>query len=121
MIDHAVGVAILDKRANPERLLVLCKPIQRDRPMEQLIPVYPKGSPKPETYNGAAWEYSIEGDTLHITPSLHVRWQQPNGEWLTEFHNGFNWSVKFQLADDRPVNEEWDAKHLYEQLREANG
>jgi hypothetical protein len=120
MIDHAVGVAILDRRSNPERLLVMCKAVQYERAIEQLIPVYQKGSPKPQTHNGAAWEYEVHGDELHITPSLHVKFQKPSGEWVTEFHNAFNWLVKFQVADDRPDDAEWNAKRLYEQLREAN-
>jgi len=32
-------------------------------------------------------------------PSLHIRCQPEVGTWETLFHNGYNWSVKFKLAE----------------------
>lgn len=56
------------------------------------ITVYQKGEPKPEAI---AWEYTIEGDVLNITPSLHIQYEV-GGQLKTEFHNQYSWSVKFQ-------------------------
>lgn len=119
MSDEVVGVAILDKEHSPQRLLVRCRTSSNGYVDTSLIPVYERGTPKPQTSNGAAWEYTVDGGTLHITPSLHVQSQIDN-VWQTRFHNQYNWSVKFKVSDSRPVSPDWDAQHLYEQLREEN-
>lgn len=129
MSDEVIGTAVLDKTLSPQRLVVLCR-TSRGTVLTEVIPVYPRGSPKPTTHNGAAWEYIEDGETLHITPSLHCMSKRPasgtdhdveaNWIWQTDFHNGYNWDVKFQLADGRPRDAEWESSHLYQQVRDAN-
>jgi hypothetical protein len=119
--DRVVGVAILDRTMSPERLIVKLergdgKPIN-----PTVIPVYPKGTPKPATRNGAAWEYEVRGNRLHITPSLHVRHQNSlTLEWVTDFHNGYSWDVEFREARPKDPAQQWETDHLRRDLREAN-
>ena len=117
MSDEVVGVAVLDPAMSPQRLIVTCRRTDR-QDMTEVIPVYPRGTPKPKTYNDAAWEYTVSGSTLRVTPSLHVLHQRPDGTWQTDFHNGGAWETPFVLADGRPCDPTWDVHHLYEQLRE---
>jgi hypothetical protein len=112
-MDEVIGTAILVKgeSTQSELLYVLCKAEGRE-PRIVVINAHQEGRQKlAET----SWCYRVDGDTLHITPSLHVRYQWPEdppGTWRTEFHNGYNWSVKFKLAGPGSG---------YRQLREANG
>jgi hypothetical protein len=129
MSDQVVGTAILDKSLSPQKLIVLCHTTSGLK-LTEVIPVYPRGSQKPVTHNGAAWEYVEDGETLHITPSLHCMSKRPakgadHGDesswvWQTDFHNSYAWSVKFQLADSRPRDAGWESSHLYSQIRDAN-
>lgn len=94
-MDEIVGIALLDERCTPAQLHIRCqRPGKRDH--YDSIPVYTKDQPKPCEQ---AWCYEIQGDTLVVTPSVHIRYQLlPSEEWHTLFHNPYNWTVKFQRA-----------------------
>ncbi len=108
MADKAVGVAILDKREYPERLILILK-TEGKAPHVSSIPVYEKGQPEP----GYAWQYEVVGDRLHITPSLRESTTGPSGELVEKFHNDYSWSVRFELA--------LPGVFEFTQLRKANG
>ncbi len=101
-MDEVIGIAILT-RTKPQELIVICRKANGRCFMER-IPAYGLNDPKPAEH---AWLYQIDNDVLNITPSLHVRYQLPTDvaerkgveEWVTRFHNGYNWSVKFKWAD----------------------
>lgn len=115
MSDEVIGVAILDKREEPHYLSMFCQSA-RGRISTATIPVYPKGAEKPANN---AWEYEIANDILNITPSLHIR-SKIEETWVTDFHNGFNWSVKFKLVEDPIDLEIPKGRSLYEQLHKEN-
>jgi hypothetical protein len=126
MSDEIIGIAILEKRLFPQRLACLCKPAGKPV-MVQVLPVYAEGTPKPDTKNGAAWCYREQDGRLHFTPSVHIltqnwdeRMQAFAGGMVTQFHNGYSWSVSFAEAEGSSEDSTWPTKHLYEQLREAN-
>lgn len=116
-MDEVIGIAILT-RTKPQELWVVCRKANGNSFMT-VIPAYGVGDPKPAEH---AWLYQIVGDVLHITPSLHVRYQLPTDvavrkgaeEWVTRFHNGYNWSVKFKWADATDTDE------VRREAREAN-
>lgn len=112
-MDEVVGTAILCRgtQGSSDLLYVLCKPEGKE-PRIVVIDAHAEGSQK---IKETSWCYRIAGDVLHITPSLHVRYQWPEdppGTWRTEFHNSFNWSVKFKTAGPGSS---------YRQIKEANG
>lgn len=129
MSDFVAGIAILDRTMTPQRLAILCRPAGKHDRVE-IIPVYAKGTPKPVTHNGAAWEYEIHGDRLFVTPSVHCRSQRPRPggderdpsqwEWQTDFHNAGSWDVQFRDAGPPENDASWPTKHLWRDLREAN-
>lgn len=95
MADRVIGIAILETASSPQKLHVLCGR-EGKHSLREIIEVYPAGSPKPCE---PAWAYRIEGETLHVTPSLHIRVQAnlpESEEWTTWFHNDGNWSVPFR-------------------------
>lgn len=112
MPDQVIGVAILDISVSPQLLYVQCQPEGR-RFISHKISVYPFPAPAPPCRK-ASWCYRIEGDLLHMTPSLHIRYEL-NGQWVTGFHNAYYWTVKFKLAVP-----DADEYYGYRQLREAN-
>ena len=90
-MDEIIGIAILT-RTKPQELIVLCRKADGKTFLESL-PAYAPGEGKPAEH---AWQYQIVGDTLAVTPSVHVRYQvPPDKTWITRFHNGYSWSVKF--------------------------
>lgn len=120
MSDMIVGIAILDRTMTPQRLACLCRPAGKPDRID-IIPVYEKGTPKPVTPNGAAWEYEVRGDRLFVTPSVHARSQHPlTLEWRTDFHNAGSWDVQFREVGRASNDPRWETKHLWEALREAN-
>lgn len=95
-MDEVVGIAILETVTTPQRLYCLYK-AGSDEPCPTVIKVHQEGTPKTCE---PCWTYRIDGDTLHMLPSLHIRYQWPeDNSWRTIFHNGYNWSVKFKLAE----------------------
>ena len=52
----------------------------------RVIPCRPKGQEK--RTEGPEWEYTVEGDRLHVTPSLLCM--------DTQFHTAYNWDVAFE-------------------------
>lgn len=94
MPDRVIGIAVLEVAKTPHKLHVLC---HRDgkTPLREVIDVYPAGTLKP---CDPAWAISVQGNTLHVTPSLHVRVQAglpESQEWTTWFHNEGAWDVEF--------------------------
>ncbi len=99
--DEIRGVAILDQPAGAptEHLLCYCWRADGKLPILISLPVRPRGTAKEH----ASWEYDIEGDTIHVTPSVKVSWkdlsvhedpaQCPDVE---RFHNPGDWRVKFE-------------------------
>ena len=94
-MDEIVGIAILETVVTPHRLFCLYK-AGNDAPCPTVINVHQEGTPRT---SDPCWTYRIDGDTLHMFPSLHIRCQPEVGTWETLFHNGYNWSVKFKLAE----------------------
>lgn len=78
-----MGIAVLDRDEKPHQLHILCQCADGQKRHTD-IPVYTDGEPKEMTHQ---WKYSIQGDTLHVTPSVN---------WLNVFHNAGSWSVRFQ-------------------------
>jgi len=109
-MDEVIGIAILQTQTTPQRLYVVYK-AEGQEPNICAIDAHQNGTPK---ISNVSWEYRIDGDSLHMQPSLHIRTHHPedNQVWRTIFHNGFNWTVKFQTAE--PGSE-------YRQLKIANG
>jgi|KBSSwiStaDraftv2_1062776.scaffolds.fasta_scaffold00022_134 hypothetical protein len=110
-MDEVVGTAILQTQTTPQRLYLLYK-AEGKEPSVCVIDVHQNGTPK---ISNVSWEYRIDGNLLHMQPSLHIRHHHPEDArdvWRTDFHNGFNWTVKYQTAD---VGSE------YRQLRLTNG
>ena len=102
--DYIGGVAILDRK-NPDKQHLYCFGFRANKhPTFICIPVYPKGGPKPQPH---AWQYSITGDSLHVTPSVR---QSAGNNGPEIFHNEASWAVKFKDKD----------KDAYEELRAAN-
>ena len=138
MNDRVIGTAILDTSVTPHELFLFYKADAAKHRGETCIPVYPRGTPKPDVNHGSSWEYSVQGDILHVTPSLHIRFEWPynaagefdealRGNWKTEFHNDGHWDVRFWLMSaDVPDGPEdsypgQSRRALrYKQLAEAN-
>lgn len=119
--DTIIGVAILDRTMTPQQLIVQPKRGDGKFINPIVIPAYEKGTPKPAALNGHAWAYEVRGDRLFITPSLHIRHQNPlTLEWVTDFHNGYTWDVQFRDAGPRENDPKWETKHLWRDLRAAN-
>ena len=113
-MDEIIGIAILT-RTKPQELVVVCRKAN-GQTFLQRIPVYGVTEGKPAEH---AWQYRIEGDTLHVTPSVHIRYQVPQEKgveapWITRFHNAGSWSVKFQWANGVEPHD------VYEEIRQAN-
>src|SRR4051812_6492512 len=94
-MDEIVGIAILDVVSTPQHLFCLYK-AGDDTPCPTVISVHQEGTPKTAD---PCWTYRIDGDALHIFPSLHIHTAPAKGPGRTLFHNGYNWSVKFKLAE----------------------
>lgn len=112
-MDEVVGTAILSKgtHGSTDILYILCK-AEGKEPRIVVIDTHQEGSQK---IADMSWTHRIDGDKLHMFPSVHVRYQWPEdppGTWRTEFHNGYNWTVQFKLAGPGSG---------YRQLKEANG
>lgn len=97
------GIAILDlpRDAGGERLLCHCRRANGQKPILISLPVRPRGTPDDAR---GAWQYDIDGDTIHVTPSVKVSWKERvEGEddvakWpdVERFHNTGDWRVKFE-------------------------
>jgi len=111
-MDEVVGTAILVKgnSGHAQLLYLLAKPEGKE-PRITAIEVHEEGTQK---VANVSWAYRVDGDKLHMTPSLHIRfkWPEEPFDWRTEFHNGFNWTVGFKVAGPGSG---------FRQLREANG
>ena len=73
------------------------------------LPVYPLGGPVPTEASPShfptptPWRYTIRGEMLDVTPSVHIF-----GFW----HNDGQWSVKFVQADHGATNKQCHNKVL---------
>lgn len=95
-MDEIIGIAILDNSVRPRRLYAIHR-CGDGRQFIDDIPVYDHREPKPCE---PCWAFRMEGDWLHVTPSVHWRYQvPPNETWHTRFHNAGSWSVRFQYAE----------------------
>jgi hypothetical protein len=105
MADEIRGVAVLDDRTGiQQRLFVVCcsehyGPTRGPHNFIQSIPVHEQGMPRTRD---PEWTYRIEGDVMHLFPSLHVTcpsWNEAaqlfSGPPETLFHNGYNWTIPF--------------------------
>ena len=103
MADEIVGVAVLEESAEPG-LLVLCRR-EGTKDMLVRIPVRLRGTPDrtPSTL-----EYDLQGDMIHVTPSLKVSTRRPpegdpdalHDKWVDVelFHNGGDWRVRVVMT-----------------------
>ena len=120
-MDEIIGVAILT-RTKPQELVIACRKSNGGTFLDR-IPVYAPGESKPAEH---AWQYQIAGEILNVTPSVHIRYQLPQdkaveAQWITRFHNGFNWSVRFQWASGVEPGEVWEeAKAANPDIRFTN-
>lgn len=105
MRDHVVGIAILDKTEFPEELLIRCRRANGEE-FDSCIPVYEKGKPKVRTHQ---WQYTVVGDTLHITPSVNMFGQG--------WHNEANWSVRFVQFDQARFETPRDQLRIFNEPR----
>lgn len=109
MSDEIIGIAILDNSVRPRQLCMVYQCGHGGRFIDT-IPVYDVRESKPCE---PCWAFRIDGDRLHVTPSVHWRFQMPPEQtWHTRFHNGGSWNVQFQYAVP--------PHSLYEQVMEAN-
>jgi hypothetical protein len=99
-MDEIVGIAILTSDINPadgyEYLFVTCASPSRKMIDTAAIPIRERGKPNP---GSRGWQYVIDGDLLHVTPSLkmsiQVKLDEPNRAMREIFHNSGAWTVKF--------------------------
>jgi len=116
MPDLIIGTAILAREDGKETLFFF-RQREGDQPVEDALPVRPKGTPNPD--NLCWWEYVEKGDVLECSPSVRVSTTRPSktepnkNEVIELFHNQGQWSVKFKLADGSGL--------LWKQLRAENG
>lgn len=101
MSDRFEGTALLAPWEGIEYLHVLAVRENGDKkPHRMCIPVRPAGSP--QNPKSMTWEYTIAGDTIHVSPSVKVTEEVPlgnRGELSTgkeTFHSAGQWSVKFE-------------------------
>jgi hypothetical protein len=105
MADEIKGVAVLDDRPGvPQRLFVVCcsghyGPGRGPHNFICAIACHSHDAPRSRD---PEWTYRIEGNLMHLFPSLHVtspswneRDQLFNGPPETLFHNGYNWTIPF--------------------------
>jgi hypothetical protein len=112
MSDVVIGTAILDASSTPQWLYVYCKPAGK-RPFAERVPVYPQGG---QRTLDTQWCYVIDQNMLHMSPSLHVRFQLPPDEtWHTMFHNEGRWSIGFVESKPHGPGED-----CFNQLKELN-
>ncbi len=121
MSDEIKGLAVLDDRGTPWRLFATGVPAAgsgRDVTIV-MIPVRPRGSPRTAP---AEWEFDVQGDLIHVTPSVRLSVNLPVPGRADEFpkvhlvrelfHNGGDWTVRFVLwsaaADKLPDDHPWD-------------
>lgn len=91
MSDRFEGTALLIPYEDIEHLHVLA--VHADgskRPHRMWVPVQPAETPKKE--GRTTWEYTIAGDTIHVSPS--VKTTDHEGKEL--FHSAGQWAVKFE-------------------------
>jgi hypothetical protein len=122
MSDEVKGLAVLDDRGNPPILFATGVPAAnsgRNKFELVRIPMRPRGTPRTKAKE---WEYDIQGDEIHVTPSVRisVNIPQPGQEdkfpevfrEIELFHNGGDWRVRFVLwsaaADKLPDDHPWD-------------
>lgn len=98
MSDHIGGVAILDRR-DPRREHLYCFGFRDAKtPTYICIPIRSRGTPE----TSCTWEYDIQGDVIHVTPSVR-QMGGPNGAEM--FHNTADWRVKFKEVEADPYQE----------------
>ncbi len=101
----------------PGETLFFYRQTAGQEPVEDAIPVRPKGTPNPG--NLCWWEYTERGDMLDCRPSVRVSTTRPSkvkpgeNETVELFHNEGQWSVKFKRDDGSGM--------CWRQLRAANG
>lgn len=97
-VDLVIGVAVLDQRGPYHWLRYLKVGRNFEGTSWDDLPTLPEGAQQPGDKlprhfpENCPWRYRIDGDTLHVAPSVNVG----NDRW----HNGTPWSVKFQFARD---------------------
>lgn len=106
MSDQTFGVAVLDKtkrEAQTELLFFYVVMPQSGGHHILHIPIRPAGAPKTHDQE---WEYRIDGDVLHVWPSVN---------WVGVWHNTNPWQIKFSEFDPS------EYKHVSDKLRRING
>jgi hypothetical protein len=96
--DLVIGVGVLSEpEPGKELLTVLCRSDERRVLDTARIRVHRSGAPCGWDDGKPVWQYEERGDTLTVTPSLHILYgDEPNQR--TAFHNEGRWSVKFARA-----------------------
>src|SRR3954470_7936750 len=98
MNDYIGGIAILDRR-DARREHLFCFGIRDGKPATYIsIPIRLRGTPE----TSYTWEYDIQGDEIHVTPSVR-QMGGPNGSEI--FHNTADWRVKFKEVESDPYQE----------------
>lgn len=98
MNNTVIGVAVLDRL--PTRslyLYLLCQYADGTKHLST-IPVRPEETAEPAN----AWTYRIEGEIIHVKPSLRISTTRPSKtnpevmEPVELFHNTGEWSIPFK-------------------------
>lgn len=103
--DHVGGIAVLDKTREPSQLWILCLRTNKN--------AFPINLPVALIQTPQTWGYRIDGDIIHVQPSVLSRFQV-DGNWIERFHNNASWSVPFKEA--KPDGRE---DFAYQQFRES--
>lgn len=132
MADEIKGVALLhtvlwDKV--PRDMLMICcvgDPANGRGVHLGMIPV--RLDSQPESVNPGSWQYRVDGDVLHVCPSVRMTTRRPLPgrmdefpkvyQDLEQFHNGYQWSVRF--IDYRALPAEAKEEGTYEMFWRLN-
>ncbi len=104
MKDEIIGTGVLDVSGPYHYLFYVRSVAKRDRLSVDDLPVLPEGVVQPElklpSYypENTAWRYKIDGDILHVHPSVLIK---------NYFHNEGQWSVKFVYAESTDRAKIW--------------
>ena len=97
MSDRFEGTALLSPYEGVEYLHVLAVRENGDKkPHRMCISVRPAGTP--ENPKRTTWEYAIQGDTIHVSPSV----RSTDHEGKETFHSVGAWSVRFERFTPTP-------------------
>lgn len=112
MPDLVKGVAVLDDRNRSDEWLFIVEVAespQKSKPFIGRIAVRPRGMPHPP--DRPSWEYDVQGELLHVTPSVRTSTTVPiegskENREVELFHNSGDWHIPFVRWSAHPEEHE---------------